>query len=392
MWFQNSFFFGFPNSCHFSPPPSHFYSSLSYFPQFFSWVQTIDLHIRMAMTSTYSIEAQCHQAALRSATTDFLKLMKDKDEHNQEHSARYIFQIKALLDPHVIKLSTRESKELCKQVLETVKDPDCKFLRPNESETESSDEDFLVNFKRPVEEQIFADFPEGTLTPEMWTHIKNAMDFMEQAHTATATALKELKKTISTIPWGPFWLLLQACVQPVIKLCGQHIRQVEHEPSEGRSIMCMLPSPAACKNLAVPMQMVAAALAYLIKTKVSIKTSISNTAKTYFLPEKKLRQGLKGVKYQSGSQRRRWESQGHTQDESSSSESDDNDHDDGAAFAKNNTTQEGKEVNICVTHHQPITTVTLQALYTLHFLTITPYSKFILPGQPFVFSDSLFQI
>ena len=131
------------------------------------------------------------------------------------------------------------------------------------------------------------------------------MDFMEQAHTATTTTLKELKKTMSTIPQGPFQLLLQACVQPVIKLHGRHIRQVECEPSEGHSIMCMLPSPAACKNLAVPVQTVAAALAYLIKTEVSIETSISNTAKTYFVPEKKLRQGLKGVKYQSGSQRRR---------------------------------------------------------------------------------------
>ena len=82
------------------------------------------------------------------------------------------WRLKQLLDPHIIKLSTHESKELCKQVLETVKDPDCKFLRPNESETESSDEDFLVNFKRPVEEQIFANFPEGTLTPEMQTHIE----------------------------------------------------------------------------------------------------------------------------------------------------------------------------------------------------------------------------
>ena len=71
------------------------------------------------MTSTYSIEAQHHQVALRLATTDFLKLMKDKDEHNQEHYVRYILEIKALLDPHVIELSTHESKELCKQVLET---------------------------------------------------------------------------------------------------------------------------------------------------------------------------------------------------------------------------------------------------------------------------------
>ena len=136
-------------------------------------------------------------------------------------------------------------------------------------------------------------------------HIKNVMEFMEQAHTAAAATLKELKKTMSTIPQGPFWLLLQACVQPVIKLRGRCIRQVEHEPSEGHSLMCMLPSLAACKNLAMPVQMVAAALAYLIKTEVSIETSISNTAKTYSVPEKKLRQGLKGVKYQSGSQRRR---------------------------------------------------------------------------------------
>ena len=93
--------------------------------------------------------------------------MKDKDEHNQEHYVRYILEIKALLDAHIIELSTCESKELHKQVLETVKDLDCKFLRPDESETESSDEDFLVNFERPVEEQIFANFPEGTLTPEM---------------------------------------------------------------------------------------------------------------------------------------------------------------------------------------------------------------------------------
>ena len=125
-------------------------------------------------------------------------------------------------------------------------------------------------------------------------HIKNAMEFMEQAHTATATTLKELKKTTSTIPCGPFWLLLQACVQPVIKVRGQCIRQVEHEPSESHSLMCMLPSPAVCKNLAMPVQTIAAAVAYLIKTEVGIETSINNTAKTYSVPEKKLRQGLKG--------------------------------------------------------------------------------------------------
>ena len=155
----------------------------------------------MATTSTYSTEALRHQAALRLATTDFLNLMKDKDKYNHKHYLRYISEIKVLLDPHVIKLPLRESKEICKQVLETVKDLDCKFLRPEESETESSDEDFLVHFERPVEEQIFAlIFPEGTLTPEMQTHIENTIEFMERAHTAGTATLKELKKTTSTIP------------------------------------------------------------------------------------------------------------------------------------------------------------------------------------------------
>ena len=199
----------------------------------------------MATPSSYSAEALHHQPALRLATTDFLKLMKDKDECNTKHYSRYISDIKLLLDPHIIELPLRESKEIHKPVLETVKDLDCKFLRPDESETENSDEDFLVHFERPVEEQIFTEFPEGTLTPEICTHIINAIEFMEQAHTNAAAALKELKKTTSTIPQGPFQLLLQACVQPLIKLHGRCIRQVQHEPSEGHSLMCMLPSPAA---------------------------------------------------------------------------------------------------------------------------------------------------
>ena len=95
-------------------------------------------------------------------------------------------------------------------------------------------------------------------------------------------------------------MLLQSCVQPVIKLRGQRIRQVKCEPSEGRSL---IPSPAVCKNLAVPVQN--SCCCSCLPDKVSIETSISNTAKTYSVPEKKLRQGLKGVKYQSGSQRRR---------------------------------------------------------------------------------------
>ena len=52
----------------------------------------------------------------------------------------------------------------------------------------------------------------------MKMHIENAIEFMEQAHTAAANALKELKKTTPVTPHGPFRLLLQALCQPVIKL------------------------------------------------------------------------------------------------------------------------------------------------------------------------------
>ena len=93
--------------------------------------------------------------------------------------------------------------------IETVKDMTCKYLHPQESETESSDEDFPESFTRPVKEQIFSEIPKEALTDEMKMHIENAIEFMEQVHTAAANAF---------IPCGPFRLLLQALCQLVIKL------------------------------------------------------------------------------------------------------------------------------------------------------------------------------
>ena len=89
---------------------------------------------------------------------------------------------------------------------------------------------------------------------ELWLmrwrrHIKNAIEFMEQSHTAAANALKELKKNTPVIPHGPFRLLLLALCQPVIKLWGCHIRQVKREAPEGHTILCMTLSPAASMNL-----------------------------------------------------------------------------------------------------------------------------------------------
>ena len=172
----------------------------------------------MASQSTYSPEAQHHQLALKTSTADFIKLMKEKDEHNVKHYGSYIADIKFLLDTHIADLATHTPKDVEKQIIETVKDPSCKYLFPQESETESSDEDFPESFRRPVNEKIFSEFPERSLTDEKKMHIENAIDFMEQLHTAAANALKELKKTTPVIPHGPFRLLLQALCQLVIKL------------------------------------------------------------------------------------------------------------------------------------------------------------------------------
>ena len=96
---------------------------------------------------------------------------------------------------------------------------------------------------RPVEEQIFSKFPEEALTNEMKTHIENAIEFMEQSHTAAANVLNELKKTTPVILHGPFRLLLQALCQLVIKLQSRHVRQVKRKAPEGCTILCMLLSP-----------------------------------------------------------------------------------------------------------------------------------------------------
>ena len=230
-----------------------------------------------------------------------------------------------MLDTHIADLATRAPKDVERQIIETVKDPSCKYLHPQESETESSDEDFPESFTRPVNEQILSEFPEGALTDEMKMHIENAIDFMEQSHTAAANALKELKKTTHVIPHGSFRLLLQALCQLVIKLRGRHIRQVKREAPEGRTILCMLPSPTASMNLLTSVKTLAAALIYLMKTELGIDTSINNTAKIFDVLEKQLRQGVKGVKYESSSQRKRQRSceEGAQADKASSSSSED---------------------------------------------------------------------
>ena len=105
-------------------------------------------------------------------------------------------------------------------VMSTIHDLDCKFLRPKESTTESSHEDFLTQFDRPDDDIIMAEFPDNMLTSEIRTRITKCLDYMEQSHSSVAATLTEVKKLMPLIPVGAFRLLLQALLQPIIKLKG----------------------------------------------------------------------------------------------------------------------------------------------------------------------------
>ena len=66
-----------------------------------------------------------------------------------------------LLNTHIADLATHEPKDVEKQIIEMAKDLTCKYLCLQESETESSNEDFSESFTRPAKEQIFSELPKG---------------------------------------------------------------------------------------------------------------------------------------------------------------------------------------------------------------------------------------
>ena len=138
--------------------------------------------------------------------------MKDKDKHNVKHYGSYIADIKFLLDTHISDLVTHEPKDVEKQIIEMVEDPTCKYLHPQESETESSDEDFPEGFTRPVKEQIFSEFPKGTLTNEMKMHIENAIELME---TIAHSCCQCLEGAQEDHPCHPLWSIQTSATGPV---------------------------------------------------------------------------------------------------------------------------------------------------------------------------------
>ena len=120
----------------------------------------------MAVKSTLPVESQRHQRALQTVARTFLNAMKS-DDHSQEKYIDFLKDVKDLIQNHVSELKTHDVTEIMWTVLKMVHDPLCKFLHPNELSTDSSDDDLPGNILNVEEDDIFHEFPPGTLTDEV---------------------------------------------------------------------------------------------------------------------------------------------------------------------------------------------------------------------------------
>ena len=113
-----------------------------------------------------------------------------------------------------------------------------------------------------------------------------------------------------------------------------HIKSGEQEGHHTASLVDMVPDGSKSQNLPNPVQTLAAILHYQVKNEVGIKVSITQTAKLFGTQEKLFCEALKGVHYESGTQKHRCLDAAYDKEEESSSSKtkgdDDDDEDEGA--------------------------------------------------------------
>ena len=64
------------------------------------------------------------------------------DEHDRSKYEDFIKDMKFILDTYISDLKDWPAKDVTKMVMRTIHDLDSKYLRPKDTTTESSDEDF----------------------------------------------------------------------------------------------------------------------------------------------------------------------------------------------------------------------------------------------------------
>ena len=279
------------------------------------------------MTSTLDPHVKQYQRALQSTMQAFIRLMKS-DNHNESHYWEYIKDMKFILDSHVLQLQGCEQKDVVKMMKPMIHDHECKFLHPTESTEESdSDEGMPQEFDTPSEANIMAKFPKEMLTPEVRTNIANIIKHMEASHSEAAKLMKCMKKLVPTIPVGAFCLILQAMVQPCIMIQHQWLHHIKSGEQEH-------PCTASLADM-IPFQTLAVILHYQGQEWSWYQVSITQTAKLFGTQEKLFHQALKGVCYESSTQKCRClDTACDKEEESPFSETEDDDDKDEGAVAK----------------------------------------------------------
>ena len=92
----------------------------------------------------------------------------------------------------------------------------------------------------------------------------------------------------------------------------------------------MVPDGSKSQNLPNPVQTLAVILHYQVKNEAGIKVSILQTVKLFGTQEKPFHQALKGVCYESSTQKSRHLDAAHDKEEESSSSETEDDEDEGA--------------------------------------------------------------
>ena len=261
----------------------------------------------MAAKSTWTVESQRHQRALQTAARTFLNVMKS-DNHSQEKYIVFLKDVKGLIHDHVNELKTCNVTEIMKTMLENGMCSSLQVsLHPSESTTDSSDDDFPGHIPNAEEDDIFHEFPPGTLTDEVWQTISSCFEHMEQSHTEAAmAAIQSTKKLAHMMPLGPFRLLLQSMIHLIISIKGWWYQCVEHrEPSPKKPAFSDIVPDNEKAHVTYPYWSVSWLQLWHTPWRLSLASKCQSLVKvvSYQVPEKKFWTCVKCVKYDSGAQK-----------------------------------------------------------------------------------------
>ena len=226
------------------------------------------------------------------------------DHHSQEKYIDFLKDVKDLIQNHVSELKTHDVTEITKTMLKTVCDPLCKFLHPNE-------------FTRQFWWWFAWSHPEcwrgwhfpwvSTWYIDWWSVTNNIILFWAHG-TITHQSHSSNMKCKEASPHNAIGSFQSS---PIDDPPHHHnkrttilIRQTWPSPKKP-AFRYIVPDSEKAHDLPIPVHILATVVAYSMKIKFGIKVLITSEAASYQVPEKKFWTCVKGVKYDSGTQKAR---------------------------------------------------------------------------------------